>query len=189
MTPPGATCLVQHGSWPLPKRTREDFHPPRPPPPLRMRAGATWPSLQRGRAQGFELANQLSGSRSRASSPPSPSRFVLGSGLHVSVFGYVRPPQGWENRAVEKQPRGTLPGWGAAEREEPLCKSQGALNSSELGLSHALLPASVQPVSPLCTLVICFRWTMLLLNCNLEVSLPLLEVQQAKSPRGPSWEL
>lgn len=105
LTPPSGTCLVQQASWPLPKSSSEGFYPPGPslscarvpgPPGLGSKGG--------GPIGGLELANQMVGLRSRLfplpPPPPHPAAFARGSGLHVSVFGYVRPPQGWENLAV-----------------------------------------------------------------------------------------
>lgn len=71
------------------------------------------PGLHSQRADPGGHPGQSAG-RPRSRLRPLP--IAPGSGLHVSLFGYVRPLQGWENRAVENWAVGTLLGWGAAGR-------------------------------------------------------------------------
>lgn len=98
------TCLLQHASW-----QKRGLSPSPFIASLRTRARATRAPLPRGRTQGsLELANHRAGLHSRPSPPPLP-----GSRLHVSVFGYVRPPRGWEHK-----PWGA-PGLGSGGEEPP----------------------------------------------------------------------
>lgn len=118
------TCQLQHASWP-PFKTSLDFPPPRPSSSLRTRARAARAPLPRNWP--------IRGRDCTAGHPPP----LPGSGLHVSVFGYVRQPRGWENK-----PWGA-PGLGNGG-EEPPCQSRRALNSTTLG-------QSVQSYLPVCS--------------------------------------
>lgn len=91
---------------------RPGYPPSSPWPSLRMRAHDPLGFTPRGRTQVGHPGQSAGRPRSRL----RPLSIALGSGLHVSLFGYVRPLQGWENRAVENWAVGTLLGWGAAGR-------------------------------------------------------------------------
>lgn len=161
LTPPGGTCLVQHASWPPPKSRGEGFYPPRPSPSLRTRARAAGALLQTGRTHRGPGTDQSDGGAAQQAPSPSPAPC---SRLRVCVW-VLRPPQDWENLAVgrsrARQQRG-----GAT-----------LLVPESFKLSHTgAVPRSYLPVCSQCslsalpgTLVICFKWAMLLLNCNLEV--------------------
>lgn len=102
------TCLLQHASWPPPMSRNEDFHPPRLSPHCARVPGPPEFHSQGGGPR--EASNWPITGRDCTVGPPPP---LPGSRLHVSVFGYVRPPRGWEHK-----PWGA-PGLGSGGEEPP----------------------------------------------------------------------